>query len=295
MLRGLIAGIDDFIHLKQPRWKQFRAVGPVLLGSAMWINDGELIDKIGELTGASIVVTKQPRDARQLKNLRDLNERTPGLPIEAFAALGGMAMKVDDEPRTVGPYSRLGDVVPTIRTIGYRRVKSQLPLPPIMHAKLALLGHIVWHDEDALGHVADVIWFKPRRLWVSSANFTRSSRYSLEFGYWTEDEDLVQGAERFLTSALRYSEGLDPDSDFLNADLAPVVFDNEAFAEVVAEMTTTRTTRTTKTSEGRIELHSDFGHHSPSRCTHGDGARGGTNGLSSVVFATTSSSTASRS
>lgn len=236
VLRGLIAGIDDFIHLRQPRWKQFRAVGPILLGSAMWINDRELIDKLGELTGASIVVTKQPRDARQLKSLRAVNDRTPGLPVETFASLGGLAMKVNGEPVTIGPYDRLGeDVVPTIRTIGYRR-KSELPLPPIMHAKLALLGHIVWHDEDALGYVSDVIWFKPRRLWVSSANFTRSSRSNLEWGYWTEDDALVQGVERFLTSALRYSEGLDPDSDVFEPDLAPVVFDDDAFAEVVADM-----------------------------------------------------------
>jgi hypothetical protein len=60
VLRGLIAGIDDFIHLKQPRWKQFRSIGPVLLGSAGWIGDGELIDKIGELTGASTGTTRMP-------------------------------------------------------------------------------------------------------------------------------------------------------------------------------------------------------------------------------------------
>jgi hypothetical protein len=81
-----------------------------------------------------------------------------------------------------------------------------------------------------------VIFFKPRRLWVSSANFTRGSRDSLEFGYWTEDDALVHGAERFLTSALRYSERLDPDSDFFKPDLAPVLFDDEAFADVVADM-----------------------------------------------------------
>jgi hypothetical protein len=88
----------------------------------------------------------------------------------------------------------------------------------------------------ALGHVEDVIGFTPRRLWVSSANFTTSSRSSLEFGFWTEDDRLVQGAERFLTTALRYSEGLDPESDAFEPELVPVVFDDEAFREVLAEM-----------------------------------------------------------
>ena len=32
-----------------------------MLASAMWIDDPELIDKLGELSGASVVVTKQSR------------------------------------------------------------------------------------------------------------------------------------------------------------------------------------------------------------------------------------------
>ncbi len=43
VLRGLVDGIDDFIQLWEPRWRQLRAIGPVLLGSAMWIDDGPLI------------------------------------------------------------------------------------------------------------------------------------------------------------------------------------------------------------------------------------------------------------
>lgn len=237
MLRGLIGGIDDFIHVRQPRWRQFRSLGPVLLGSARWIDDPELIHKLGELSGASIVVTKQgrkPYDRRKLEPLHELNERTPGLPIRAFAALSGLAPKVEGKPVVVGPYDRMDDgVVPTIRTVGYRKVRD---FPPIMHAKLALLGHLWCHDEGPLGHVEDVIGFTPRRLWVSSANFTRSSRRSLEFGYWTEDRALVQGAERFLVKVMRSSEGLDPDADTFEPDLAAVEFDDVAMAEALAEM-----------------------------------------------------------
>jgi hypothetical protein len=122
VLRGLIAGVDDFIHLRQPRWRQFRSLGPALLGSAMWIDDPELINKLGKLSGASIVVTKQGREPgklRKLEPLRELNERTPGLPIRAFAALSGLAPKVDGKPVVVGPYDPMDDgVVPTIRTLG---------------------------------------------------------------------------------------------------------------------------------------------------------------------------------
>jgi hypothetical protein len=77
-----------------------------------------------------------------------------------------------------------------------------------MHAKLALLGHLWWHDEGELG-VEDVTGFAPRRLWISSANFTESSRRSLEFGYWTEDKALMEGAQRFLLRLIAASEGLE--------------------------------------------------------------------------------------
>src|SRR4051794_31137406 len=67
VLRGLVAGIDDFIHLRQARWRQSESLGqPALLGAAMWIDDTQLIEKLTELGGASIVVTKQGREPRKL-------------------------------------------------------------------------------------------------------------------------------------------------------------------------------------------------------------------------------------
>jgi hypothetical protein len=238
VLRGLVAGIDEFIRDEQPRWRKARSLGPVLLGSAGWISDRELIDKLGDLAGASIVVSKMPRGARQLERLRAVNERTPGLPARAFYELSQVAPKVDGRPIVVGPYDdpEWEGVVPTIRTIGFRRGGVEdIAGPPLMHAKLALLGHLWWHDEGPLGHVDDIVGFTARRLWISSANFTHGSRASLEFGYWTEDEALVQGAERFLTTALRFSEGLDPESDVFSPDFEPFVFDDEAMRDAWVE------------------------------------------------------------
>lgn len=239
VLRGLIEGIEDFIDLRQPRWRNARSLGPVLLGSAMWIDDAELIEKLGQLSGASIVIKKQVRtesQLRRLEKLHEVNERMPGLPTRAFAGLSDVALKVDGQPLTVGPYDPMDDgVVPAIRTLGYRNLEHT-DQPPILHAKLALLGHLWWHDEGPLGHVEDVIGFTPRRLWVSSANFTSSSRRNLEFGYWTEDTALVQGAERFLVRLMRSSEALDPDADSVIPDLASIEFDEAAISEAMAEM-----------------------------------------------------------
>jgi hypothetical protein len=65
VLRGLIAGIDDFIQSRQPRWDRYRSLGPALLGCALWIDDDELLDKLGELSAACVVVRKQGRSARE--------------------------------------------------------------------------------------------------------------------------------------------------------------------------------------------------------------------------------------
>jgi hypothetical protein len=86
VLHGLIGGIDDFIQLRQERWTRYRPLGPALLGSAMWIDDRQLIDKIGELYAACIVVNKQGRkrhELAKLEQLAELNKRTPGIPVRA--------------------------------------------------------------------------------------------------------------------------------------------------------------------------------------------------------------------
>lgn len=238
VLRGLVEGIEDFASLRQPRWRRYRSMGPALIGSAMWIDDPEIINALAKLSGASIVVTKQRRTPHQLEKLEQLhglNERTPGLPIRAFAALSGLAPKVDGKPAIVGPYAPMDEgTVPTIRTLGFRKQGNWLV--PIMHAKLALLGHLWWHDEGPLGHIDDVIGFTPQRLWVSSANFTRSSRRNLEVGHWTEDAALVKHAEQFLLKAMAASESLDPEADSFEPDLATVEFDDAAMAEAFADM-----------------------------------------------------------
>lgn len=210
---------------------------PVASSRPMWIDDTELIDAIGQLAAATVIVRKQPRrptDLRKLEPLDNLNQRTPGMPIRAFSALSGLAPLIDGKPALIGPNDRPDrTVVPTIRTLGWRKTGNENV--PILHAKLALLGHLWWHDEDGLGMVSDEIGFRARRLWISSANFTRSSRHSLEFGFWTEDQSLLDGAERFLVLLMASSEGVDPVSGAFRPDLAPFEFDDGAMADYAAE------------------------------------------------------------
>lgn len=122
--------------------------------------------------------------------------------------------------------------LPALRAIGYRRTGSRLV--PILHTKMVLLGEVWWHDEDELGGVADVIGFRPQRLWIASANGTSSSRSNLEFGFWLSDGALLREAERFLTNLLSHSEDFDPDADVPEPDLVEPDYDDEAFAEAAA-------------------------------------------------------------
>ncbi|MEV0006256.1 hypothetical protein AB0H28_28800 [Micromonospora sp. NPDC050980] len=247
VLAGLVQGIRDFREHRQQRWDQHHGPGATLLGCAMWMDDPELLDELARLQAACVVVSKQARDKKvqppdlpyKLRRLADLNTRAPGLPVCYFPPLEQLTSLVDGEPPMIGPGWSLppGDaMIPTVRTIGFRKdLGANGSMPPILHAKLALLGRLWEHDEDDFGP-ADVTAFTPKRLWIGSANFTASSRRSLEFGSWTEDPVLLRGAEEFLLDLVGSSEGIDPDADLHLPERALPDFDDSAMAESAAEL-----------------------------------------------------------
>lgn len=106
---------------------------------------------------------------------------------------------------------------------------------PILHAKLALLGDMCWTDEHPSGHIVDQTFFVPRRLWVGSANFTGSSRRSLEFGAWLTDASLLRAARAFLLDLVAHSEPLRDGPDEMQPEFAPVEYDDAAFIEYLRE------------------------------------------------------------
>jgi hypothetical protein len=241
VLQGLVEGIDDFVHRRQSSWERrsHRVGAPAMLGCSPWVNDDELLKMIEALPGACIVISKHPRTAggkAGADRLREINERTNGVELRALSGLSDMASKIGGRPRTIGPYDHIreeGAAISTFRTIGFR--KSGRERPPIAHAKLALLGNICWTDEHPAGFVDDYVWFSPRRLWVSSANFTYGSRRSLEFGYWTDDQNLVGAVKRFLVGLIAASEDIDTTADTVDPELERVEYDDAAMAEAWTE------------------------------------------------------------
>lgn len=256
VLQGLIEGIDDFVHERQPRWERrsHRVGPPAMLGCSPWVNDDKLLEAIETLPGACILISKHPRTAggkAGADRLREINERTNGIELRALSGLSDMASKISGLPRLIGPYDHIheeGAAISTFRTIGFR--KSGRDRPPIAHAKLALLGNICWTDEHPAGYVDDYVWFSPRRLWVSSANFTYGSRRSLEFGYWTEDQDLVGAVKHFLVGLIAASEDIDSTADTVDPELARVEYDDAAMAEAWTESQQAREDWAAEADEG---------------------------------------------
>jgi hypothetical protein len=141
-------------------------------------------------------------------------------------------LREDGEILVVGPSSPEPHMrLPAIRTVGYRKTGDRLV--PIVHTKMLLLGELWWHDEDGLDGVACVIGFRPKRLWLGSANGTESSRGNLEFGVWLDDGHLLREAKHFLARLLSHSKDLDPDADDVEPELVEPDYDDAAFAEAV--------------------------------------------------------------
>jgi hypothetical protein len=243
VLRGLVEGLEHFRLRRQERWWRpgSRTIGPAMLACSPWVGDENLLLAVGNLRSACIVMTKIGLNSKLRQELQRFNEeRLPGFPLDALPALAlHHPREPDGSARVIGPYDRLRDQdhwVPTIRSFGFRQNRKRSP--PIPHAKLALLGELWWDDEDVFGNPDDITGFTPRRLWVSSANFTQPSRSSLEFGYWTEDADLLAGTESFLEQLVGESEALDAVADEPYPEFVEVEFDDEAMAEAYAEMVT---------------------------------------------------------
>ncbi|SDS83251.1 hypothetical protein SAMN04488570_2809 [Nocardioides scoriae] len=204
----------------------------------MWMDDPELIEVLGQMANACVVITKQQARKYQQSEfglLEALAERT-GIAQRAYPELEELAPRVDGQASVVGPFSTLPDdegEIGGVRELGFRRVGNRLV--PIVHAKMLLLGRMGWTDEHPSGHVVDTLYFVPERLWVGSANFTQASRKSLEMGMWTADPELLKAARGWLLQLVEMSEPLRSPSDDSQPELVPVEYDDAAIAEYMSE------------------------------------------------------------
>lgn len=237
VLSGLVAGMDEFLADSDGRWHQYRSLGAAVLGCVPWLDDPALLSAIDCFPSACVVVTKQElkkRGTERFERLEQYARRGSGFPADVFAEMIELASRYDGPPPVVGPCSPRTELrVPTIRSFGFRKI-GRRPVP-LIHAKMFLLGHLWWRDEDGSpAGVVDVTGFTPKRLWLGSTNGTQSSRLGLELGLWLDDPDLLADAEQFLVKVMRSSEGIDPDDDLFKPEYVDIEYDDEAFAEATS-------------------------------------------------------------
>ncbi|MEU6381659.1 hypothetical protein [Streptomyces sp. NPDC046909] len=240
VLTGLVTGMDDFLTDPDGRWKQYRSLGPAVLGCVPWLDDPALLNAIDRFPSACVVVTKQElkkRGREKFERLKQYAQQGNGFPADVFAEMTELVSRHDGPPPVIGPYAPRteGLLIPSIRSFGFRKTGGR-PVP-LIHAKMFLLGHLWWHDEDGSpAGVADVTGFTPKRLWLGSTNGTESSRLGLEFGVWLDDPDLLADAEQFLVKVMRSSEGIDPDDDLFEPEYVSVGYDDEAFYDAMGNV-----------------------------------------------------------
>jgi hypothetical protein len=200
------------------------------------MDDPELLAVIGQMANACVVVTKQARNkynqesGKQLRALASNN----GLMQSAYWELSELVPT--DQPRLVGPSWSGPDTaqIGAVREVGYRKVDNHLV--PIVHAKMLLLGQMGWTDEDPVGGVADYSYFIPECVWIGSANFTKSSRKSLEMGMWTSDPSLLAAARTWLLTLISISEPFGASADDPSPELLPVEYDEAAMIDAMHEL-----------------------------------------------------------
>lgn len=234
VLDALIAPLKE----AAARRRTERQWGPGVLGCAMWMDDPELIDVLRDMANVCVVITKQQPHTYKKPAFARLEElaSSNGLSQRAFSDLEQLAPLVDGKPQVVGPYGYPagdGSEIGAVRELGFRKVGNRLV--PIVHAKMLLMGRMGWTDEHPSGHVMDILYFVPERLWVGSANFTANSRQSLEMGLWTTEPELLEAARDWLLRLVANSEPLRSASDDSSPELVPVDYDEVAIAEYLRE------------------------------------------------------------
>jgi hypothetical protein len=137
----------------------------------------------------------------------------------------------------IGPSSRMpGEnlMLGPVRVLGWHKQANSGDYLPILHTKLLLLGYS--ELLEGLGEFGeDIERLVPVETWLGSANWTRSSRSSLELGLWSSDLGLGKAVLEYLIALIKFSEPHDSPKTFPEPELIAAVWDDAAFAEYMDE------------------------------------------------------------
>jgi hypothetical protein len=187
--------------------------GSAAIGCVPWLTSEAVIDRLDQLNSLCVVIDKgiESRHAvrRLLGNEDDGFPR--GFPNAAISALAGLIPANDGELVVVGPYTPrevVEHIIEPVRVLGWRRGRNN----PIIHAKMLVLGKVVWEDYGHPDYGSDEqVKFRPTAVWWGSANWTETSPNHLEVGFVSHDAKLIDAATDFVADVIAFSEPFDSD------------------------------------------------------------------------------------
>lgn len=232
VLKDLLCGVSDFLREERRTSYECWTI-PIVLGCVPWMSNEHLTAEFAKAGGCCIVMTKGAGD---LAAAEDLIENGHPLPTRHFGAFDEIGVRgpVGEVP-TIGPgglSAPLAEVGP-VRMAGWKRPGGGSKGLPLVHAKLLVLGD-AWADEKA--DTGPVHAFTAKRAWLGSSNWTGpSAAEHLEFGLWTDEPTLVAHTTEFLLDLINYSEPFQPDSNRPNPEFAEANWDDQAFADYLAD------------------------------------------------------------
>jgi hypothetical protein len=227
---GLVEVIDehaDLAQVQEPGPRPFAGMVPgrtAALGCVPWLTNYRVASALARMSACCIVVNKGGASHTVSSRLR----KCGGFPN----VLANLRDKVPDADAVVlGPTGRLPEYdLGPLRIAGWQREGEGTPL---LHAKLLVLGHLVWGEDD-FGR--EELSFSGRSVWMGSANWTQTSGKHLETGFWSMDPHLVDEATDFLGSVIAFSEPWDATCVGPEPDLIDVEFDDDAMREAAAQL-----------------------------------------------------------
>lgn len=249
---GVIEGLIDLLdkHLAIPRvihgpsedgvlkgGDVFHQPRAAALGVVPWLNHPEVTDRLQRML-CCVVVDKA---AAVTEALRRLHEEGTPFPSEAIPGFDEDMAPVDQsgKPMVVDPDSpwppRPASIGP-VRVWGYVGGGAGKPLA---HTKLLLLGKVAWFKNYAWpegGGPGEYQEFIPELAWFGSANWTiPAAKQHLEMGAFTTDRAFVRGCLDYVSRVVLESEPLGSAAPTKTPELQPVEYDDDAFAEYLAE------------------------------------------------------------
>jgi hypothetical protein len=234
VLDDLVAGLR---HHLETDWKAIYGnrlePQPAVIGCVPWLTDRHVVDALTAFGQCCIAVDKQQPEYYQVMRLATQGRPISSPYLEGFDELA-TADEEGDGP-VIGPYGGLPEptALGPIRVVGFKQ-PDRGRRPPMLHSKLLVVGVTTHHEDDEM-FTGDILRFHPVATWMGSANWTEQARKHIEFGLWSDDQQLVDHNYRYLLSILRLSEPRGAATVGPEPDLVSANWDDEAFREYLAE------------------------------------------------------------